>query len=127
MKKTTIDFTSQDYINDTSFFLGREATVHLSVDDPTFLQLAKGIAPSLPIKVSYILDGELDSGDSTTPRITDVGVESIDTIDDWAYANGLSEGEQERRMDIRDAIYATVETRLRNHYGLDAKTTEATV
>ena len=126
MSKSTITFDGHDHFNDTSFFLSRQATFSVAMDDSVTGTPFDSRVPYLPIKFSYIIDGILDEGGAATPRIIDVEIEEMESIDDWAYAKGLSEEEHERRMNIRESIYAAAEDHLRRHYGLEPHTTKET-
>jgi hypothetical protein len=67
--------------------------------------------------VEYSLYFALPTSDAKIPEITEVMVDTIRDLDEWAFdALGLSEEESIRRENDRDQMYAEAEAMLAEYY-----------
>ena len=85
-------------------FLSRE--VNLTIDGEEY-------------NVQYIVIIRMDKVDDVAPKITDIDVEGIPNLDDYTFAPNLSDEEQERRDNKRDAIYEEARKVLLNFYKVE--------
>jgi hypothetical protein len=86
---------------DKECFLSREAVITVDGEDHT---------------VDYLIMIHMDGVDTSVPTITEILVEGIFALDDYAFASNLPEEEQERRYDKRDHVYKTVSEILSEYY-----------
>lgn len=96
-----IQFTGTKSYNETECYLCREANI--TVDDEGY-------------NVQYQVIIEMADGECNAPTIIQVEVEGIPDLDDYTFIGGLTEKEEERRVNKRDHIYAEVQKILNSHY-----------
>ena len=102
----SINFTTTDRYNETECYMCRSAKI--MVEDG-------------PYEVDYQVIITMTDPSGTIPKITEVHIEQIPDLDDYAFGPGLSEDEEDRRQRKRDMVYDVAQQLLNAHYMGDTK------
>jgi hypothetical protein len=97
-------------VDETSVSMIREAFVLFGGSDLQGLQ-----------RLQYHITITLPEGESTQPKVTEIKVTRIPSVDSWAYTVNISSQEEERREIYRNEMYRLAHHALCNHYGIEIK------